>query len=312
MIKNAITYSVIMPQTVTEMGEFIDNAGFFTRKPGEQEVRTVGFAAHPISGAFVTAFPGGYCIVIREWEKKIKASVVRQLVQDRINALGLLDRTVSKKEKAEIKDDVIIGLVSRIPAESKDHYVYYSVDSKKLVVDTTSQKVADLCTSLLRKTIGSLKATTLYVDQSNGLTQKLVKHLDYNDANTPFTGDIYLDSESTLVLKGYTGQALSYKNLDLYEEGTTCEIADMVKGKSMFVGSIALETENTGFILTDGFKLKSLNYGDFDTSVAKGDVDSWCGVVMYCLNQICSITDTLVKEFTVVEEKPSIPTPPGV
>lgn len=309
MIKNAITYSVVMPQTAGEMGDFIDKSGLLTRKPSEQEVRTLGFAKHPVSGSFITAFPGGYCIVIREWEKKIKASVVRQLVQDRIDALGY---TPTKKDKVEIKDDVVIGLVSRIPAESKDHYVYYSVESKKLIVDTTSQKVADLCTSLLRKSIGSLLAKTLYVDQSNGLTQKLVKHLDYNDTNTSFTGDIHLDSEATLVLKGYTGQALSYKNLDLYEEGTTCEIVDMVKEKHMFVGSIALETESTSFTLTEGFKLKSIKHGDFDTSFNKDDVDEWAGAVMYCMNQVCSITDTLVKEFTVVEETSSIPVPPGV
>ena len=290
MIKNTISYHVEMPN-VADMENFITNCDFKARKPGDAELQTVGFSAHPVTGQYVADFQDGYCITVVTWKKNIKASMIKPLLVERINALGY---TPKKDEKSAIKDDIITELLAKIPAEPKTILAYYHLPTKKLIVDTSNQKDADLVTSLLRKTIGSLKATTLYVDQSVGLTAKLADHL-YTINDGQFTSKLRLGN--TLTLKGHEGDSVTYKNRLLTEDGTSVEIVDMIRDEKMNVKEVELICDDVTFKLTDGFKLKSINYGDMDTDTEYWQDDAWL-----CVTTVSKILTHLVSEFTVVKE----------
>lgn len=287
MIKNAISYHVEMPNT-NDMTDFIVKSDFLARKPGNAELSTVGFSIHPESQLLVTEYSGGYCLAVTVWKKNVKTSTVKSLLQERVNALGY---TPKKAEKADIRDEIITELVGKIPAEPKTIYTYYHTASKKLIVDSVNQKEADLVTTLLRKTIGSLKATTLHVDQSVGLTTRIADHLF--TVNGKFTDLLTLGH--TLVLKGYEGDSVTYKNRVLSEGGTSLEIVDMIRDEHMTVKEVELQYGDIIFKLTDGFKLKSVNYGD------TGGESDWQSDTHYSMVNLVSILDHLVSEFTVVK-----------
>lgn len=290
MIKNAISYHVEMPN-YRDMTHFIVDSGFYARKPGNAELSTVGFSTHPETSAHISLYQGGYCLAVTVWKKNVKASMVKPLLQERIEALSY---TPKKAEKSDIRDEIITDLIGKIPAEPKTIYVYYHTASKKLIVDTVNQKEADLVTGLLRKTIGSLKATTLYVDQSVGLTAHLSKHLRENRGKQLTK---LLTLGNSITLKGCDSEAVNYKNIDLHAEGTCDEIADLIDDCNMTVKEVELQHGDIIFKLTDGFKLKSVDYCD-TTGESDWQSDTYCSMV-----NLVSILDHLVSEFTVVKEE---------
>lgn len=310
MIKNAITYSVVMPQTSAEMIDHIVNNGIISREPGSQEMGHFGFVGHPITGKFVSEFPNGYCISFCEHKKDIKPSIVRQMVQEKVNALDYIPK---RAEVNEMKEEVIFDLAARIPSEPKNYYAYYDIPSQTLIVDNTSQKVADKITALLRKTIGSLLAKTLYIDSTVGLTTRLSNYLQDEDRDIFIQG---LTLGNTLVLKSHEGGSVTYKDMDLLDDITSGEIVELIRDH---MSIRQLEMDLTGvcdFVLTDGFKLKKLNYPEYDNSdYAKNSEEGWVSDSWYSVQQIVVVMGILVKEFTVVEETPtapSVPVPPGV
>lgn len=288
MIKNAVSYHVEMPNA-NDMLDFIADSGFYARKPGDAELSSVGFSTHPESQLLVTGYQGGYCLAVTVWKKNVKASMIKPLLQERISALGY---TPKKAEKSAVRDEIITDLVGKIPAEPKTIYTYYHTNSKKLIVDTVNQKEADMVTALLRKTIGSLKATTLHVDQSVGLTARLSKHLrEYRGRQLTEL----LTLGNSIMLKGHSGEAVNYKNIDLHAEGTCDEIADLIDDCNMTVKEVELYNEDVSFKLTDGFKLKSVVYGCSDSE------SDWQSDTYYSMVNLVSILDHLVSEFTVVK-----------
>lgn len=293
MIKNSISYSVVMPSTSNEMREFIDKSGLMSREPGLSEVQNVGVIPHPTSGDIVTSFEGGYCIVIRKWTKKIKPSTVNFLVNKKIQCLP-----VTKNEKKKIKDEVIFDLIQRTVPEPTDCFVYYCVNRNILIVDSATQGVADMCTSLLRKIIGSLKATTLYLGESLSLTSKVREHISNKGPHHEFIESVYLENVANLVIKGLDKEKISYSNWNLYDEN----IVELVMTNGVSVHSISLETEQISFNLSDNFKMKSIKFINFDVSYNKSDVVEWESTVSYCSHQICNVIEALVNEFTTVDE----------
>ena len=310
MIKNAIVYSVEMP-TPHEMWEYITQTGeaqvsaFVAKKPSDHQVSTLGFAKHPITGNGVSEFDGGYCLTILKWEKKIDNSAVAERVKEIVNSFETQQgRIVKRKEKLAIKDQVIGELLPSILPSPKYTFVYFHTASKTLIVDTTNDKTSDEATSLLRKAIGSLKATTLYLDNRVGLTQQvdgcLVHERKMLIPNTVAIGN-------TLELKGGdTDGDLKFKDIDLFDHTTSDEICAQISEGGMYVKTIALNyvVNAVDFQLTDGFKFKKLVFNGFeltekDDSTALTD---WQTETHYAVNVISTLSIEVVKHFTVVEE----------
>lgn len=294
MIKNAITYSVEMP-TAQDMLEFTHE--YMAEKPQHGQVKTVGFSSHPLMNEVVTEFTAGYCLSVLIWEKKIPAAAVNNELKEQIEQCEAhYGRPLKKAEKAELKSEIILNLLPTILPSPKYVFVYYHQSTNTLIVDTTSSKDSESVTALLRKAIGSLKATTLYIDSRIGLTSSLDNHL--NDPSIEFIND-EITLGSSLELEGQEGK-VKYTDVDLYDKSTSAEICDQIETGGMHIKNVELVGRNGCFTLTNEFKLKKIGMG-IETDPDMSKQEAWLSESFACCEFISSVTDQLVERFKVVE-----------
>lgn len=290
MIKNAITYNVEMPKSI-EMQDFIDC--YESKKPDEYQAETLGFAKHPITGDFVSEFAGGYCLSILRWTKRIDRSAVNEALKERV---AQFFQPIKKKEKDEIKAQIILEMLPHILPSPKYVFAYYHYESKTLIIDSPSSKDADQATSLMRKAIGSLKATTLYIDTRIGLTVSLKNHLESGDEF--IGGNISLGNN--LELSSLEGK-VKFTDLDLLDSSTSDEIVAQVTSGGMHIKSVELKTDSETFNLTNEFKLKKIKF-DFELDDDEDKYSTWLSETKISTDSIVSITKQLVDKFQVVEK----------
>lgn len=299
MIKNAIVYQVLMPMN-DGMLEFTKE--HMSNKPDIGQVSTIGFTKHPITGEVVSAFQGGYCLTIQIWEKKLDNTAIKAEVNNRVESYELdLERKLTKKEHEGVKDDVICHLLLNILPTPKIVFAYYNGLTQHLFIDSPSNKVCDSVTSLLRKAIGSLKATALYIDASIGLTQQVVDCLDLGEHDLV---DKLVHIKDSLELKGDQGDSVKFKNVNLFDSSE--EIIDQINDASMYVKSINLDFGNTlNFNYVDGAKFTGIKFIDFevpDTGEEQDRNHDWLCETVYAVTALSRLTTTLCNHFTVVEE----------
>lgn len=303
MIKNAIVYSVEMP-TIDHMRGFVQN--FLSVRPGPHSQKTIGFAPHSISKEVVTGFEGGYCVTVLEWEKKIDTAAVREELNSQMKYEE--ERTgqpLNKKQKDYLKEDIIQMILPNILPSPKYTHCYFHTASKTLIVDTCSDKTSDNVTALLRKAIGSLKATTLYVDSRGGLTERFTQCLEAGTrrlVTNPETSDC-VDIRDDIQLVGGEGQKMKCDDVNLFDEQTAEELAAQIREGGMHLKSIGLTNRETNFVLTDGFKFKSIKFDDFDdTQHRKDSLEAWQASTLISVDFVSKVSKLIVDEFTVVEE----------
>ena len=101
---------------------------------------------------------GCWMICMRQEEKVIPASMVKEMTQERIRKMEAdLGKKLRKRERDEIKDDVFDSLVSRALTKSAQTFAYLDTINDWLIVDSSSQKKADDLIALLRRTLGQFK-----------------------------------------------------------------------------------------------------------------------------------------------------------
>ena len=106
----------------------------------------------------VHAANGFMLLCLRVQEKMVPATVVREILAERISLLEEREgRKVYKKEKERLKDEIFYELLGR--AFSRNHRIYGCIDlvDGNLWVDTASSKKAELFTTELRRALGTLK-----------------------------------------------------------------------------------------------------------------------------------------------------------
>jgi len=300
MIKNAITYNVKLPEII-EMMEFISSGEgiYLSRKPDIGQISTIGFSNHPVTKAIASEFEGGYCLTVTKWEKKLDSGAINACLSD--NILDFEDnngRSVTKKEKQEMKEDLIARLLPSVLPTPKTISAYYIDKTNVLIIDTVSDKEANEFTSLLRKVIGSLSATTLYIDNTIGLTETLAVCLD-EDERMIVDGILV---ESSLELKG--DGRVQFKDVDLFDETTSEEIIGQIREGGMYVKNISLYHNNdeTNFDLTDGFKFKNFKFNQFPESEDDDVQFAWQAETFYAVTVINKIVDVITTHFTIVQD----------
>ena len=111
---------------------------------------------------------GGYVMICsRKADKIIPAGVVMQLLDDKVAAVEAAEsREVYRKERQRMKDDIIHDLLPHALTRHTDQYAYIDTRTDLVVVDSPTPARAEALISLLRTTLGSLKATPVKVKQS--------------------------------------------------------------------------------------------------------------------------------------------------
>lgn len=101
---------------------------------------------------------GGYHMICLQKEEKIlPASVVNEALIERVEILEEKEgRKLFRKERLQLKDDVIAQLLPKAFSKRKKVFAYLSPKERLLVIDTASQTQAENLLSFLRTTLESL------------------------------------------------------------------------------------------------------------------------------------------------------------
>jgi len=178
--KNLHIFRFLQPFTLSADALHDELAKAVFQPCGKMDMSSMGWAS-PLgrdSESLVESI--NHCLVFaaRKEDKILPASVVREFVNEKVEEIETQQmRKVRKREKDEIREEVLLDLVPRAFTRSIYLYAYIDVTNGWLMVDTPSQKKAEEFTSFLRSTLGSLSVISPQVKKnpSQEMTQWLVK-----------------------------------------------------------------------------------------------------------------------------------------
>lgn len=106
---------------------------------------------------------GGYMMVcLRRQDKLLPATVVREELEQRVEAIEEAEaRKVGRKEKTQLRDDVIFSLMPRAFVRSTRHFAYIDSRAGLLVVNAASANRAEELLNALREAVGTLPVVPL-------------------------------------------------------------------------------------------------------------------------------------------------------
>ncbi len=115
----------------------------------------------------VHAANGRYLLCMRREEKLLPATVVREQVEERVTRIEQEEaRKVYRKERMQLKDDVVQDCLPRAFTRSSQVFGYIDTRSNWLFVDAASAGRAEEFVSQLRECIGSLPLLLPQVNQA--------------------------------------------------------------------------------------------------------------------------------------------------
>jgi recombination associated protein RdgC len=195
-----------------------------------------------------------WMICLQKQERILPSSVVNEQVQEKVNEIEEEQhRKVTRKEKAELKEEITQQLLPKSFTRTSRHYAYLCPSKGYLVINTASAKMADEFTSYLRKTIGSLPIRFPAVNQSPA---SVMTHWVTKDASLP--AEFSLGYECELTSHGEDKGSIKYKGLELDQN----QIEQQIQS-GMEVTKLALDwRESLSFILASDLSIKRLKFSD--------------------------------------------------
>ncbi|KGJ91838.1 recombination-associated protein RdgC [Colwellia psychrerythraea] len=217
---------------------------------------------------------GNFLICARKEEKMLPASVIKDMVEKKVNLLEQEQgRGATKKEKEQFKEDITFELLPRAFSRITDTHAYISPVNNIIVINSSSRGKAEDLLALLRKVLGTLPVTSF--DPDICVDETMTDWLNNQSLGGKFT----LGMEAEFNALGDDGAIVRVKNQDL--------IGDEIKSHldaDKYVVKVALEwDESLSFILCDDLAIKRLKFFDViheqnddidsDDVVAKLDAD---------------------------------------
>lgn len=227
---------------------------FQIKEVGTQE--EFSFGSSPlVRGSDVFSIISNECMLIRfsKEEKVLPSSVVREAVDRKVGEIELLEgRKVGRKEKSDIKDELIFSM--RPKAFSKRSDVWMHIDSKVGVVAmyTTAASMIELASKQLQVILGSFPMVPVQTQCSpiKMMTYWLNKNLLPVLLETGDECEVKDNSEDNAKAKFKNLEPLSYDVTRHLEQG-------------MVVSSLGLRwAENLNFVLHDDLTIRKIKFDD--------------------------------------------------
>lgn len=137
------------------------------------------------SEQLVHACNGFYMICAKEQEKLLPAAVINEKLEEKVLALQEKEgREVFRKEKTDLKEEIMFDLLPRAFTRSRLHYAFIATQQGLLFIDSASTSKSEALLNHLRESIGSLSIIPLSCQ--NIVAQSLTHWLKSNQTPSPF------------------------------------------------------------------------------------------------------------------------------
>lgn len=245
---------------------------------GRHELQRTGWVAPCFfSDQLVFSSSGYHLITLLKEERILPASVIKDEVSQRVSKIEADEaRKVYKKEKDQIKDEVVLELLPRAFSKRQSIRALIMPNEGWIVIDASSFARGDLLLNELREALGSLKVRPMNVNQAPASI--MTQWIQQEDA-IPKGFDI--GDECELRDTSAEGGVIRVKGQPLHSEEIVAHL------ESMQVTRLALNWESQlTFLLYSDLSLHRLKlhadyadqleqdrpedeYADFDASVAR-------------------------------------------
>jgi len=197
---------------------------------------------------------GNAMVCVRKETKIVPAAVVRELVNEKVEALESSQlRKVGRKERLSIRDELMAELMPRALCRSALTYAYINLKDGLLVVDAASSAKAEELISLLRVSMGSLPVSPLAVRQS-----PVSVMTDWMSRARPLPENLSLGDESVMRETTEPAGIVRSRHVDLMADEMRAHIE---AGKQ--VTRLALHWQGVfSFVLEEDVSIKRLRFSD--------------------------------------------------
>lgn len=195
------------------------------------------------------------CMLVRagKEEKVLPTAVVREELEAKVAEIELVEgRKVGRKEKADLKEELVFSLRPKAFAKRSDVWAYIDLKAKLLVLNSTNAGMTEQLFKLLQTTLGSFPMVPLQatVSPSSIMTDWLVKNDVPASLETGDEVEIQDTSEDRAKIR--------FKSLEPLSEDVTRHLE-----QGMSVKNLALRwTDKMSFVLNDDLRLKKVKFDD--------------------------------------------------
>lgn len=152
-----------------------------------QQTQSIGWVS-PLgknSPMLVHATNGYLMVCAREQEKLLPAAVINEQLEEKVRDIEEKEgREVYRKEKVDLKEELIFDLLPRAFSRSRLHFAYIAPQHGYLVVNSSSTTKAENLLNLLRESIGSLAVIPLTCKSL--VAQSMTHWLSSGEIPSPF------------------------------------------------------------------------------------------------------------------------------
>ncbi|MCF7822387.1 MAG: recombination-associated protein RdgC [Mariprofundaceae bacterium] len=208
---------------------------------------------------------GKLMICLRREDKVLPASLVREQVEEKAFKIEQeAGRPVGRKERADIRDQLMQELLPRALVKSSFTYAYIDPKNSWLIVNAASARKAEELIALLRKTLGMLNVV---LPQTNISPESAMTQWLLSAESLPQGFDV--EDEVELRATGESISVIRCKHVDLASNEIRGHVAS---GKR--VHRMAMNWQGRlSFVLYDDLSIRRIRYGDelVDQADAGGD-----------------------------------------
>jgi len=193
-------------------------------------------------------------ICLRREDKVLPASLVRERVEEKAFEIEQeAGRPVGRKERADIRDQLMNELLPRALVKASHTYAYIDAKNGWLIVNAASSKKAEELIMLLRKTLGTLNVV---LPQTNISPESAMTAWMLSDDNLPQGFDV--EDECEFRSSGELTSVIRCKHVDTGAQEIRAHIAS---GKRVHRLAMCWQ-EKLSFVLHDDLSIHRIRYSD--------------------------------------------------
>lgn len=269
IIKSAITFKAELPRAEI-LAEHLKEIPY--EPLGESFVSRASFVPNKATGELLTKIEGGFSITVRYDEKILPKAAVRAAIAEAQDKYEQEFGELDKEQAGALAERVTSELIANALVSTTTVNAFYHAEKQLLIVPATKH-LANVVISLLIKACGSVKTSTIHVDNiKGGLTTRLQNHLaGIEDA---FEG--FKLGESCLLKHKSEKVSFDLANLDHAKQG----IAEALKAE-MQVERMEMVHGQMSFKLAKDFRITGIDYFGELTEDEMAERDGWDAAMIW-------------------------------